>query len=88
MFSQVSVILLRGEEGPITHDALPHGYPPRDTKWDMIPDMGPTLSPLNTRHGPTPLLLTSGGYHWRPGTYPLPLTTGGHHWRPVKTCSL
>ena len=58
-----------GPHVTITHDTLRHGYPlpqRHGTYYPtppLIPDMGPT--PI-----PTPLLLTSGGHHWRHGTLP------------------
>ena len=59
-----------GKGGPhvtIIHDALGHSYPqaPRYQTWNLHLPLSPDM-------GPTPLLLTSGG----------------HHWRPVQTCLL
>ena len=50
-------------------------------------ELGPNMPP-NTRHGTYPLLLTSGGHHWRPVQTCTPEELPPHqsdiYWRPPK----
>ena len=75
----------RGPHVTITHDALdlsvqsPLGLPPSPGHGDPPKFQPPKPAPPNMGHGdpltPAPLIVTSGGHHWRPvQTYSLDLT--------------
>ena len=68
MFSQLSVChsFQGGSHMIITHDALEHGYPSPLPSRYQTSGLTHLPHPLDTRHKTYPLLLTSGGYHWRP----------------------
>ena len=78
MFSQVSVILVRGVGNIKFNMGKSHG---RGTPW--ISYLGTYPFAGQQSSGTNPLLVTSGGDHWRLvhlGTYPLGVTSGDGHW--------